>query len=76
MNSLTSSRKREQSASCSSDTNCPGGTGGSDFGSGCVSPASRRGNGLHPSFVVDFGGRPAERRARTVRTVVRLGARV
>jgi hypothetical protein len=58
MNSLTSSRKREQSASCSSDTNWPGGADGSDLGSGCVSPSSRRGNGLHPFSVVDLGGAP------------------
>jgi hypothetical protein len=56
MNSLTSSRKREQSASCLSDTNWPGGADDSDFGSGCVSPASRRGNGLHPFSVVSSVG--------------------
>jgi hypothetical protein len=58
MNSLTSSRNREQSASCSSDTNWPGGTDGSDFGSGCVSPESRRGNSVHPFAVVDLGWAP------------------
>jgi hypothetical protein len=57
MNSLTSSRKREQSASCSSDTNWPGGADGSDLGSGCVSP-SRRGNSLYPFSVVDLGWAP------------------
>lgn len=56
MNSLTSSRKRVQSASCSSDTNWPGGADDSDFGSDWVSPASRRGNGLHPFSVVSSAG--------------------